>query len=179
MPVISELSGLRVRQVLAAESTWGPCVEVETDPASDLMLTAEMALALAARLVEAAYALEGDGRSGSRNGSLASTTHGMTILHWSREGEPLDPRNEPVIGVGVRGAAFDLPTGIYIPLIRAEREGSGDVGRFLDALPRDRRVVFPGVISQRLRGMLERRGFVNAVEDGYELMERRPEGSAP
>ena len=49
--------------------------------------------------------------------------------------------------------------GIYIPVIMALVPGSGDVGRYLDALPRDRRIVFPTVISNRLIGMLERRGF--------------------
>lgn len=35
----------------------------------------------------------------------------------------------------------------------------GAVGRWLDTLPRDRKVVVPAVVSRRLAGMLSRRGF--------------------
>jgi hypothetical protein len=83
------------------------------------------------------------------------------ILHWSTEGEAVIPGEEPLIGEGVRGTAFDMPDGVYIPLIRAENPGTGDVARFLDALPKDRRVVFPNVVSSKLQAMLERRGFVS------------------
>jgi len=79
------------------------------------------------------------------------------ILNWSKEGEPLIPGQEPVLANGVRGCAFDMPNGIYIPMIAADKPGSGDVGRFLDALPKDRRVVFPTVISQELAASLPRR----------------------
>ncbi len=81
---------------------------------------------------------------------------------------------------GVRAHVFDMPQGIYIPMIIAEREGAGDVGRYLDSLPKDRRVVFPTVISARLRGMLERRGFRQSTEwapefeEHVEIHERRP-----
>lgn len=44
-------------------------------------------------------------------------------------------------------------------MIAAERPGRGDVARYLDSLPKNRRVVFPTVISALLRGMLQRRGF--------------------
>lgn len=71
---------------------------------------------------------------------------------------------EEELALGVWGHRFDTPDGIYIPVINAIRPGSGEVGRFLDSLPRDRRVVFPTVLSERLRGMLERRGFVASVE---------------
>lgn len=77
------------------------------------------------------------------------------------------PGEEPELEDGVRGAVFDREDGLWIPLIRAEEPGSGDVGRFLDGLPRDRRIVFPNVLSDRLRGMLERRGF----EEGREWIE--------
>ncbi len=66
---------------------------------------------------------------------------------------------------GVLGYTVDMPDGtLNIPMIQAEREGNGDVGRYLESLPRDRRICFPCVISRRLQGMLERRGFVPSVE---------------
>lgn len=66
---------------------------------------------------------------------------------------------------GVRGYTVDMgEQGLYIPLIDAEAPGSGDVGRYLDSLPKDRRVVVPNVISARLAGMLDRRGFVVVQE---------------
>jgi hypothetical protein len=61
---------------------------------------------------------------------------------------------------GVLGYTVDMPDGsLNIPLIQAEHEGSGEVGRWIDALPVNRRIVFPTVISARLQGMLERRGY--------------------
>lgn len=79
------------------------------------------------------------------------------------------PGEEPEVATGVRAIVFDTPDGIYIPMIAADRPGNGDVARYLDALPTNRRVVFPTVISARLRGMLERRGFVPNVEWASEL----------
>lgn len=98
----------------------------------------------------------------------------MTIVHWSKVGEPIVPGQEPEIAPGVHGTAFDMFDGIYIPLVRATQEGNGDVSRFLDALPRDRRVVFPNVVSDKLRAMLERRGFVATwdAEGECEILER-------
>lgn len=90
------------------------------------------------------------------------------------------PGEEPLVAPGVRAMVFDTPEGIYIPMIIADREGSGDVGRYLDSLPKDRRLVFPTVISARLRGMLERRGFRETTEwspefqEHVEIHERRP-----
>ena len=78
------------------------------------------------------------------------------------------------MGEGVRGTAFDTEEGIYIPLISAERPGTGAVARFLDALPKDRRVVFPTVTSPRLHAMLGRRGFQQIEEAGGDAMERKP-----
>jgi hypothetical protein len=85
------------------------------------------------------------------------------------EGDVLIVGQEPMLAPGVRGVLFDTAEGIYIPFIVAEREGSGDVGRYLDSLPRDRRVVFPTVISRRLAGMLARRGFREAVDYSEEF----------
>lgn len=78
---------------------------------------------------------------------------------------------EEELAPGVWGHRFDTPEGIYIPVINASRPGSGEVGRYLDSLPRDRRVVFPVVISERLRGMLEQRGFVASREWSEEFGE--------
>lgn len=81
------------------------------------------------------------------------------------------PGQEPVVAPGVRAVVFDTPTGIYIPVITAERPGNGEVARYLDALPTDRRIVFPTVISAQLRAMLERRGFRPNVEWAPEFQE--------
>lgn len=58
---------------------------------------------------------------------------------------------------GVRGFTFKKNNVIFIPLIVAEKEGSGDVGRFLDRL--SPRCVIMDVTSGRLEGMLIRRGW--------------------
>lgn len=95
----------------------------------------------------------------------------MAILHFSREGDLVIPGQEPIIGTGVRGIAFDCDDGVHVPLIVAEHQGNGDVGRW----PEDRRVVFPAVISARLRGMLKRRGFRPIGDDNWERPARLPE----
>jgi len=87
----------------------------------------------------------------------------------STEGEVFEPGQEPLVAPGVRAIVFDAPAGIYVSWISAEREGSGDVGRFIDSLPKDRRVVFPNVISNRLARMLERRGFEASEESAPEF----------
>lgn len=89
----------------------------------------------------------------------------MNLRNPSTEGDDLTPGQEPVIADGVRGVWFDMPDGIWMPLVVAERPGSGDVGRMLDSLPRDRRVVVPGVIKHKLEGMLRRRGFAERPEE--------------
>jgi hypothetical protein len=58
---------------------------------------------------------------------------------------------------GVYGFTFCQDGFIFIPLIVAEHEGSGDVGRFLDRL--SARCVIMDVTSPRLQGMLVRRGW--------------------
>ncbi len=75
----------------------------------------------------------------------------------SHPGEPIDPRAE--LAPGVYGYVIEDEGIVYIPMVTAAREGDGSVGRFLDSLPRDRTIRFPTVLSQRLAGMLERRGF--------------------
>ena len=86
-------------------------------------------------------------------------------------GDVLTFGREPELATGVRGVLFETEEGIYIPWISADREGSGHVGRYLDSLPRDHRVVFPTVISRRLAGMLRRRGFHETTEYAPEFGE--------
>ena len=66
---------------------------------------------------------------------------------------------------GVRGFTFEKEGLIFIPLIVAEREGSGDVGRFLDRL--SARCVIIDVTSPRLEGILTRRGYRNVIDDWW------------
>jgi len=58
---------------------------------------------------------------------------------------------------GVWGYTFECEGKIFIPLIVAEKEGSGDVGRFIDRL--SAKCVIMDVTSKRLEGMLLRRGW--------------------
>jgi hypothetical protein len=83
-------------------------------------------------------------------------------------GEPLVPGQEPLLAPGVRGYSVMVDGILHIPLVTAERDGSGDVGRFLDSIPKDQPVRFPTVMSARLAGMLMRRGFEfrEMVDDG-------------
>ena len=75
----------------------------------------------------------------------------------------IDPN--ATIAPGVRGYTVDMgERGIYVPLIGAIQPGNGDVGRYLDGLAHDRRVVVPNVLSGRLEGMLKRRGFTLVEE---------------
>lgn len=60
---------------------------------------------------------------------------------------------------GVYGYTVETKQGTYIPIIGAQDEGSGAVGRYLDGLDRSRTWKFPTVISSRLVGMLQRRGW--------------------
>lgn len=62
---------------------------------------------------------------------------------------------------GVRAfIPHDGPDYLEIAGIFAEALGTGAVGKYLDALPRDRKVIVSMVVNERLAGMLERRGFV-------------------
>jgi|GEM_PF-4533842 len=73
---------------------------------------------------------------------------------------------------GVRGFAYEENGEIFVPLIVAEAEGSGDVGRFLDALAP--MCVVTNVTSEMLRGMLRRRGFQRTYNQDHEDEWRRP-----
>jgi hypothetical protein len=65
---------------------------------------------------------------------------------------------------GVFGYTVDSPNGLYVPLVIAKNPGNGDVGRYLDSLPTNRRVIVPDVLNPQLAGMLERRGFTLTEE---------------
>ena len=78
--------------------------------------------------------------------------------------EVAEAMGEQLLAPGVYGNYFDTPNGIYIPVLSAERPGSGDVARFLDGLPKNRTIKFPTVLANNLRGMLLRRGFIDRQE---------------
>ncbi len=63
------------------------------------------------------------------------------------------------IGAAAGGYAIEVDNAIYIPVIWMATQGQGEGGRFLDALPIDRTIKVPAVLSTVLAGMLERRGF--------------------
>lgn len=74
--------------------------------------------------------------------------------------------NETSISPGVFGVVYeDMMGSIIVNWIRAKKEGSGAVGRYLDSLPTDRHIQFIAVTSDRLKGMLERRGFRETLID--------------
>lgn len=76
------------------------------------------------------------------------------------------------IGPDVMGYTVDLAErGLYVPLVEATNPGNGDVGRFIDSLPTDRRIVFPNVISAKLEGMLRRRGYHDDKEYSEDFAE--------
>lgn len=88
------------------------------------------------------------------------------------EGSPVKFGGEDFIAAGVRGYAIEKNGRIFIALITAEREGNGDVGRFLDSL--SPRCVIPNVTSPRLMGMLSRRGFIPSWDDeGVDIWSRK------
>lgn len=72
---------------------------------------------------------------------------------------------------GIEGYVVEDGGAFYIPVIIARNPGRGDCGRWLDSLPRDRTIKVPGVMSRRLAGMLERRGFVVEREWADEFQE--------
>ena len=74
------------------------------------------------------------------------------MLFRSSVGDPLVQ-----LAPGVRGVAVEHSGCTWYPAIVAEHEGSGDVGRWLDSLGHSARI--PCVTSERLRGMLKRRGW--------------------
>jgi hypothetical protein len=82
----------------------------------------------------------------------------------SEIGSTFIPGQEPELAPGVTGILFDeKDMGIIVSAIFATNPGNGDVARFLNTLPRDRRVTFPTVISPKLEAMLLRRNFKKVV----------------
>lgn len=93
----------------------------------------------------------------------------------------IDFADIPEIADGVHGIWFDKPDGLYVVAVHADQPGQGCVGRMLDHdLPAGRRIVFSTVLSSVLRGMLERRGFVEVnlfdeeIGEPYDAMVRGP-----
>lgn len=90
------------------------------------------------------------------------------------EPRTITPGQEPEIAPGVRGYTVEKDGALYVPLVIASTPGDGAVGRFLDALPADRPVKFPNVLSPKLAGMLQRRGFRRVYEFDEESGEDVP-----
>jgi len=84
----------------------------------------------------------------------------MVMIPLSVEGESMSGLNQ--LAPGVIGYAMMTEHGIVVPWLEAEKEGSGDVGRFLDSLPAGARI--PTIISNRLLGMVQRRGWFPETE---------------
>jgi len=82
-------------------------------------------------------------------------------------GAPCNPGSLELLAPGVHGYAVPSEDEIFIPMIIAEKEGSGDVGRFLDVL--SRRCVVVNVTSSRLEGMLVRRGWKKVMATDPDL----------
>lgn len=70
---------------------------------------------------------------------------------------------------GVMGYTVDKADALYVPMIIATKPGNGDVGRYLDTLPTDRKVIVPNVMNPILMGMLDRRGFVPSEVYDFEV----------
>lgn len=85
----------------------------------------------------------------------------------SQAGTAIDFASDPLLAPGVAGYALQVAGEIWISDIRAIKEGSGDVGRFLASL--SCRCCVVNVVSNRLAMMLVRRGFIPgdvSTEDG-------------
>jgi hypothetical protein len=107
---------------------------------------------------------DGAVRHGAKRGRVRAQVAGRAGvgMKLSQSGAPLTHLDE--LAPGVLGYAIEKDGAIYIPIVVAQQEGSGDVRRFLDNLPKDVTYKFPCVISQRLLGMLQRRGFERTLE---------------
>jgi len=95
-------------------------------------------------------------------------------MYFATEGEKLTPGKEPHHAPGVRGYAIEKDGKIYIPLVIADQEGNGDVGRWIDGLPKDRDIIFPTILNQRLGAMLLRRGFFLCDHEAQPAIGRGP-----
>lgn len=89
----------------------------------------------------------------------------------SAEGDALDFSRPPQLMDGVTGYAIAHGDEIWIPLIGGD--GTGKVGRLLDSL--SPRCVIVNVTNSRLRGILERRGWVCTRDDeGVDTWRKTP-----
>lgn len=60
---------------------------------------------------------------------------------------------------GVHGLTEEMLGMLVIHVIIADPPGQGNVSRYLDTLPTDRPIMAVRVLSEKLAGMLSRRGF--------------------
>ncbi|HEY6072862.1 MAG TPA: hypothetical protein VIV15_05580 [Anaerolineales bacterium] len=78
---------------------------------------------------------------------------------------PANPNELEELSPGIRGYTMERDGALYIPLVIATERGTGAMKRYFDVLMASGRTVkFPNVVSEQLRGMLERRGFRLTVE---------------
>jgi hypothetical protein len=70
---------------------------------------------------------------------------------------------------GLFGYTVEYEGALYVPLVVADDPGHGACSRYLDSLPRDRTIKFPTVISSKLEGALQRRGFTLELEYSTEF----------
>lgn len=93
--------------------------------------------------------------------------------------------DEEDLAPGVKGIVFEEAGILYIGVLAATTPFNGDVGRYLDSIPKSKTVRVMDVMEPILEGMLERRGydyvevpaeeieeFWCVVEDTYALWER-------
>jgi hypothetical protein len=81
---------------------------------------------------------------------------------------------------GLFGYTLESGGALYVPLVVARPPGRGALSRYLNALPRDRVVKFPSVLSSILERALLKRGFHVEYEwsdehdERVEMYVRRP-----
>lgn len=88
---------------------------------------------------------------------------------WHALGQP---RTTPFgtlqwLGAGVLGVTRDHGDVLVIVWLEATVPGRGDMGRYLDRLPRTRNIMVLDVINPVLSGMLHRRGFSTHGDAGH------------
>lgn len=66
----------------------------------------------------------------------------------------------PEISNGVFGDIVERGDYIFINIVWSAVEGQGNVGRWLNSLPTNKKIVVPAVVSAKFAGMLRRRGFI-------------------
>lgn len=93
----------------------------------------------------------------------------MKIYEWdgtvSYEQRADALKSYPEVFPGVHGDIVVRGNITFINILWAEVEGSGLVGKYLDQLKGT--IIVPAVVSSRLAGMLERRGYDKYGKNGY------------